>query len=137
MVTWRLSRPESIVGYRLPFPYQTLNHSSLPLSPLCAFVRSRVIVILIGFRLVVYGGDDQTTNEIGGLGDLWVYSPKTSRPHAGRAGASMMDEWKVRVDGVNVLRTVLICRTESRDGCVLLDLVLLAGMRWKKGIDSL
>ncbi|CAM9724991.1 unnamed protein product [Pylaiella littoralis] len=31
--------------------------------------------VAYGSSLVVYGGDDQTTNEVGGLGDLWVYHP--------------------------------------------------------------
>eukprot|EP00752_Nemacystus_decipiens_P005537 g5009.t1 len=36
--------------------------------------------VAYGSSLVVYGGDDQTTNQVGGLGDLWVYSPRGTRP---------------------------------------------------------
>ncbi|CBJ48702.1 RecName: Full=Actin-fragmin kinase; Short=AFK [Ectocarpus siliculosus] len=35
--------------------------------------------VAYGASLVVYGGDDQTTNQVGGLGDLWVFSPRGSR----------------------------------------------------------
>ncbi|CAM9536590.1 unnamed protein product [Ectocarpus sp. 4 AP-2014] len=40
--------------------------------------------VAYGASLVVYGGDDQTTNQMGGLGDLWVFSPggTRSRLHA-------------------------------------------------------
>ncbi|CAM9715183.1 unnamed protein product, partial [Laminaria digitata] len=43
--------------------------------------------------LVIYGGDDQTTNEVGGLGDLWVYSPWASRTNVHAKGGPIADEW--------------------------------------------
>lgn len=51
-----------------------------------------------GQSLVLYGGDDQTTNEIGALGDLWMYSPRTKNDDHDHDHASDQlaeDEWQV------------------------------------------
>eukprot|EP00903_Cladosiphon_okamuranus_P007945 g7670.t1 len=59
--------------------------------------------VAFGSSLIVYGGDDQTTNQVGGLGDLWVYSPRgaSSRLHAGGYydDSATNDDWKAYTRG--------------------------------------
>ncbi|CAM9797370.1 unnamed protein product, partial [Scytosiphon promiscuus] len=55
--------------------------------------------VAYGSSLVVYGGDDQTTNLVGGLGDLWVYSPRGTKSYLHADGEdysdpNARDEWK-------------------------------------------
>lgn len=56
-----------------------------PLSPPCAALPS----------LVVYGGDDQTTNQVGGLGDLWVYSPRGGGSRLNKGERYDENDWTV------------------------------------------
>ncbi|CAN0040481.1 unnamed protein product, partial [Sphacelaria rigidula] len=43
--------------------------------------------------MVIYGGDDQTTNEVGGLGDLWIYSPRAQLSRSD-PNHELEDEWQ-------------------------------------------
>lgn len=44
--------------------------------------------------MVIYGGDDQTTDEVGGLGDLWIYSPRAQLSRSD-PNHELEDEWQV------------------------------------------
>lgn len=85
--------------------YNSLHqeHSSLRRRPYLHGVLGFVCASSTNGSLVLYGGDDETTDEIGALGDLWVFSPKTRNSHD--KDDELVNDWQVML---------LLLRTLSR-----------------------